>query len=210
MNDDKKSTTLTNENSRRSFLKGFTTMVGGVVVGSMLTGNAISVAMAYVPRKDSSLTDGKVFNKHQLKLLKQICSIVIPKTETLGAAEVDTHGFLDNQLFSCHTKAEQKVVLDVLKLVDASAQQQLSKPFLELTSEQQFYLLTNLDLGKQNFNQAERADFKILKQYICFGYYTSEVGGTQELRYDPVPGGFKGSISYKNSDPSWATKGLFN
>ena len=58
MNDDKKSTTLTNENSRRSFLKGFTTMVGGVVVGSMLTGNAISVAMAYVPRKDSSLTDG--------------------------------------------------------------------------------------------------------------------------------------------------------
>ena len=154
--------------------------------------------------------DGKVFNKHQLKLLKQICSIVIPKTETLGAAEVDTHGFIDNQLFSCHTKAEQKVVLDVLKLVDASAQQQLSKPFLELTSEQQFHLLTNLDLGEQNFNQAQRADFKILKQYICFGYYTSEVGGTQELRYDPVPGGFKGSIPYKNSDPSWATRGLFN
>jgi hypothetical protein len=202
--------TSTNEKSRRNFLKGFTTMLGGVAVGSLLTGNAISVAMAYVPRSDSTLTDGKVFNKNQLMLLKEICAIVIPTTETLGAAEVDTYGFIDNQLFHCHTKAEQETALALLTLIDTSAQQQLSKPFLKLTSEQQFQLLTNLDLGEQYFNQAQRADFKVLKQYICFGYYTSEVGATKELRYDPVPGGFKGSIPYKSSDPSWATRGLFN
>ena len=53
-----------NENSRRHFLKGFTTMLGGVAVGSLVTGNAISVAMAYVPSTESMLTDGKVFNKN--------------------------------------------------------------------------------------------------------------------------------------------------
>lgn len=203
-------TNVTNEKSRRKFLKGFSAMLGGVAVGSLLTGNAISVAMAYVPSSDTTLTDGKVFNKHQLMLLRDVCAIVIPKTETLGAAEVDVHGFIDNQLFHCHTLAEQKTILDLLTLIDTSAQLQLSRPFLELTSNQQFQLLTNLDLGIKNFNQTHRADFKVLKQAICFGYYTSEVGATQELRYDPVPGGFKGSIPYKNTDPTWATRGLFN
>lgn len=199
-----------NKKSRRDFLKGFTTMLGGVAVSSLLTGNAIAVAMAYVPSSDSILTDGKVFNKNQLMLLKQICSIVIPKTDTLGAAEVDTHGFIDNQLFYCHTKEEQETALALLTLVDEHAQQQLSRSFLKLTFEQQFQLLTDLDVGQRSFNQTQRTDFKLLKQFICFGYYTSEVGATQELRYDPFPGGFTGSIPYKKPNPSWATRGLFN
>jgi hypothetical protein len=199
-----------NENSRRHFLKGFTTMLGGVAVGSLVTGNAISVAMAYVPSNDSILADGKIFNKNQLILLKEICSIVIPKTDTLGAAEVDTHGFIDNQLFHCHSKEDQNTALALLTLVDTRAQQQAASSFINLTSKQQFQLLTDLDLGQNSFDQTQRADFKLLKQYICFGYYTSEVGATQELRYDPVPGGFKGSIPYKKTDPTWATRGLFN
>jgi len=199
-----------NENSRRHFLKGFTTMLGGVAVGSLVTGNAISVAMAYVPSNDSILADGKIFNKNQLILLKEICSVVIPKTDTLGAAEVDTHGFIDNQLFHCHSKEDQNTVLALLTLIDSRAKQQGSNSFIKLTAKQQFQLLTELDLGEHSFDQIQRADFKLLKQYICFGYYTSEVGATQELRYDPVPGGFKGSIPYKKSDPTWATRGLFN
>lgn len=195
--------------SRRRFLKGLTTMFGGAAIGSMLTGNAISVAMAYVPSSDSILTDGKIFKKADLMLLKQVCAIVIPKTETLGAGEVDTHGFIDNQLFHCHTKLEQEKTLQLLTLINQTAEKSFSTLFIQLKDEQQFQLLTELDLGEKRFDQTQRKSFKKLKKLICIGYYTSEVGATQELRYDPVPGGFKGSIPYKNSDPSWATTGLF-
>ena len=198
------------EKSRRRFIKGLTTMMGGAAIGSMLTGNAISVAMAYVPQNDSTFTDGKTFNKAQLKLLKQVCAIVIPKTETLGAAEVDTHGFIDHQLFYCHSQAEQASAIAVVNLINKIAVQSFSKAFIKLDAKQQFQLLTELDQGKGRFNQAQCAAFKTLKQLICFGYYTSEIGATQELRYDPVPGGFKGSIPYKNTDPSWATRSLFD
>ena len=203
------STMAKQEESRRIFLKGLTTLFGGTAIGSMLSGNAIAVAMAYVPNSDSTLIDGKIFNRAQLMLLKQICAIVIPKTETLGAAEVDTHGFIDNQLFHCHPKAEQENVLNLLSLIDDKADQSFSTLFIELSDEQQFQLLTELDLGENRFNQTQRQAFKELKKLICIGYYTSEVGATQELRYDPFPGGFTGSIPYKKSDPAWATKGLF-
>ncbi len=198
------------EGSRRRFLKGITTMFGGAAIGSMLGGNAISVAMAYMPSNSSILTNGKIFKKAQLLLLKNICSIVIPKTETLGAAEVDTHGFIDNQLFYCHTKSEQDKALEILNLIDQTAEKSFSTSFVRLSADQQFQLLTEIDRGELRFDQTQREAFKTLKQLICFGYYTSEVGATQELRYDPVPGGFKGSIAYKTSDPSWATRGLFN
>jgi len=204
------STTGKPEKSRRTFLKGLTTMLGGAAVGSMLTGNAISIAMAYVPNNESILTDGKVFKKAQLMLLKQICAIVIPKTETLGAAEVDTHGFIDNQLFHCHSKAQQEKTIELLSLIDHSSEKSFSTLFLKINADQQFKLLSELDRGELRFDQTQRNTFKELKRFICFGYYTSEVGATQELRYDPVPGGFKGSIPYKSSDPSWSTRGLFS
>ena len=197
------------EQTRRLFIKGLTTLLGGAALGSLLTGNAIAVAMAYVPSSNRILTDGKIFNKADLILLKQICAIVIPNTDTLGAAEVDTHGFIDNQLFHCHTKGEQEKTLKLLTLINNTAKKSFSTLFVKLIDEQQFQLLTELDLGVKHFNQTQRNTFKMLKNLICIGYYTSEVGATQELRYDPLPGGFKGSIPYKKSDPSWATKGLF-
>jgi hypothetical protein len=202
--------TVSQEKSRRRFLKGISAMFGGAAIGSMLTGNAISVAMAYVPSSDSILTDGKIFKKAQLMLLKKICAIVIPKTETLGAAEVDTHGFIDNQLFHCHTKSEQEKALEILSLINITAEKSSSTSFIRLSDDQQFQLLTELDRGELRFDQTQRQLFKALKQLICFGYYTSQVGATQELRYDPIPGGFKGSIPYKSTDPTWATRGLFN
>ena len=100
--------------------------------------------------------------------------------------------------------------LEILNLIDNITEESLSVVFIKLSADQQFQLLTELDLGVNRFNKTQRQSFKMLKQFICFGYYTSEVGATQELRYDAVPGGFKGSIPYKSSDPSWATTGLFN
>jgi len=204
-----KNDNTTNEASRRRFLKNLSTVLGGAAIGTVLTDSKLAVAMAYQSGNQKSLTVGKIFNEQQLSVLKTVCSIVIPKTDTLGAAEVNTHGFIDNQLFYCHTQEEQNRVLALITLIDEHAKAQFSTLFMALTDEQQFDLLTHLDLGQSPFNASERAQFKFLKQLICFGYYTSEVGATQELRYEAFPGGYKGSIPYKKTDASWATGGLF-
>lgn len=195
--------------SRRKFISGFSLMIGGTAAATLLSGTAISVAMAYTPDIKSTLNDGNIFNQLQLQLLKQICALVIPKTETLGAAEVDTHGFIDNQLFHCHNKSEQEKNVQLINLIESVSNKQFSKSFITLHFDKQFQLLTALDLGEKPFNQDQRSDFKSLKQLICFGYYTSEVGASQELRYDAVPGGYQGSIPYKNNEASWGSQGLF-
>ncbi len=197
------------EKSRRHFLKGLSTMIGGVAAGSLLASNALSVAMKYSSNVDSTLTDGKLFNRHQLIQLRDICAIVIPATETLGAAEVDTHGFIDNQLFHCFSKDQQAEMVQVLVGIDKQAVKTSQKSFSELNHDEKFALLTALDTGQSPFSDERRKEFKELKKLICFGYYTSEVGATQELRYVAIPGGYKGSIPYVNTDASWGSKGLF-
>ena len=36
------------------------------------------------------------------------------------------------------------------------------------------------------------------------GYYTSQVGGTQELRFDPVPGSFTPCLPVAEAGREWA------
>ncbi|HCM46227.1 MAG TPA: hypothetical protein DIS98_01485 [Colwellia sp.] len=202
-----------NDESRRNFFRGLTMLVGSTAATVLLTSNSISVAMAYSLQPTSLLNapvfDGKVFSLLQLKKLQKICAIVIPQTDTLGAAEVNTHGFIDNQLFHCYENSEQEQMKALLTLIERVSNQQFSSSFTALNSKQQFDLLTDLDLGQNNFNAKQRTDFKVLKRLICFGYYTSEVGASKELRYLAVPGGYKGSIPYKKTDASWGSQGLF-
>ena len=196
------------DTSRRRFLNGFGVLVGATAATQLLGGNAISVAMAYTSQADSTSKAGKLLTQAQLIQLKAICAQVIPKTETLGAADVDVHGFIDNQLFHCHTVKEQQRIIELLTNIDNETQAQYQHSFVELSAAQQVSLLNHIELGTSHFKQKYRNDFKYLKTLICFGYYTSEVGASKELRYLAVPGGYTGSIPYKTSDASWGSQGL--
>ncbi len=209
-----KSQKILTDESKRKFLRGLTLLVGSSAATAFLTTKSMSIALAHSLEANNTLADdpiadGKVFTLHQLKQLKSICAIVIPRTDTLGAAEVNTHGFIDNQLFHCYEKSEQDIAKKLLSLIDVIANKLFSQSFITLKETQQFELLTELDLGKNNFNKTQRKDFKSLKKLICFGYYTSEVGASQELRYLAIPGGYTGSITYKSTESSWGSQGLY-
>jgi hypothetical protein len=47
--------------------------------------------------------------------------------------------------------------------------------------------------------------FGLMKQLTLLGYFTSEIGATQALRYLAVPGKYEGCIPYNKGDKAWAT-----
>lgn len=199
--------TLT-DRSKRKFLTGLGTLLGGAAASGLLGGNAISVAIAYTPNPNSTASAGKVLSQAHMIMLRNICAIVIPKTSTLGAAEVDTHGFIDNQLHHCHVKAEQQQAKAILLKIDQVAEKRFKCVFSECKLEQQLTLLTSLEAGNEGFSKEDIGNFKFLKGMIIFGYYTSEVGATQEQAYLPIPGGFKGSVPYNSVGKAWTPLGF--
>ena len=53
--------------------------------------------------------------------------------------------------------------------------------------------------------EEDKQAFKALKSLLVFGFFTTEVGATQALNYQAVPGGFKGSVSYSSLKKSWGS-----
>jgi hypothetical protein len=100
--------------------------------------------------------------------------------------------------------------------VDARARRVFGKRFLELSSEQQLDLVKALnraafqaapgaaaldegwdaeDVGRESF-------FRTLKELVLVGYYTSEVGATQELAPNPL-GSWRADIPYAEVGHVW-------
>jgi hypothetical protein len=160
---------------------------------------AINVADRYERQPDAPLRAGKTLNAAQLKTLREVCRQTIPTTESPGAADVDVHGFIDNQLHHCHSDGQKNAVRSVLDTLNEKA----AGDFTAQSSADQLALLESLEAARNGFSGDDRDRFKFTKSLIVFGYCTSESGATQALRYLPYPGGFKGSIPADPTTRAW-------
>lgn len=52
--------------------------------------------------------------------------------------------------------------------------------------------------------RAELPFFRTMKELTLAGYYTSEIGATQELRHAPVPGRYDGCLPFAEVGRTWA------
>lgn len=204
----KNSDSVVQDKNKRRFIRGLGTFIGAAAASQLLSGNALAVAMAYSPKANSTDSPGKLFSQADMLSLRDICAQVIPKTETLGAAEVDVHGFIDNQLFHCFPKNEQQACQQILLSLNEQSKQRHGQPFSQCSAVQQLSLLTDLEQIQNGFDANDRKQFKMLKGLVIFGYYTSQEGATKELAYLPVPGSFKGSIPYASVGKAWAPLGF--
>ncbi len=206
MNDQHDKSCLEPDNwSRRRFFNRLSAVVGSATAAQLLAGNVISTALAYTPRPDSADSDGKLFRQQEMQILRDICAQVIPQTATPGAAEVDTHGCIDNQLFHCSGPAEQQQVKSILSRIERISRKRYKQSFHSADQAQQLALLEALEKPAGGFSHQDRENFKFLKGQIVFGYYTSEVGASEELMYLAIPGGYEGSIPYKSIGKAWGS-----
>ena len=191
--------------TRRATLKSLTYLLGATGAATLMAGNAQAVAAAYQRRESAPIRAGKVFSAHAMMVLEKVCELVIPATDTPSAADLDVHGFIDNQLFHCHREVEHAQAKFALEQIERAAQASQQVDFLACTLDRQLALLNAVDRGQVPFDQGATNGFLLLKGLIVFGYFTSEVGATRALRYQAIPGGYKGSIPYKSGDRSWGS-----
>ncbi|MFT4928984.1 MAG: hypothetical protein ACI8WB_005108 [Phenylobacterium sp.] len=198
------------QQGRRQFIGGVAaTFAVGFSSNTMAA--MVDAALTFDPNQLSSTP--KLLSPPQLTLLGQVVDVIIPQTDTPGALAVNCHRFIDDQLFHCHDPSMQQNVLNLLTLIDASAQDRhqsrhksrKKRGFSHLDDSQQIQLLSDIELAKNGFSAAHRSQFKQLKSLICFGYYTSKVGASQELKYQAIPGGYQGSVPLSEVGRSWGS-----
>ncbi len=131
-------------------------------------------------------------------LLTLIGDTVIPSTaESPGAGAVGIGRFIIVQATQCYAGDAGGTLRRGLKEIQAASQQEFSQDFAALSETQREKVLVG-------YETRAAAPWRMIKELTLLGYFTSEPGATQALRYLPVPGGYRGSVKLGKDERSWA------
>jgi Gluconate 2-dehydrogenase subunit 3 len=128
---------------------------------------------------------------------------IIPATDTPGAKGARVNEFIDVILTEWALPEERKNFLDGLAGIDRQSQSLYGKNFSDATPEQQIVqlraiddaVMTNRSVRPRHGNTVPKPDaqlegnfWEVFKRITIHGYYTSEIGFTQELKLEIIPG----------------------
>jgi hypothetical protein len=188
--------------NRREALNMVALLMGGTVVGG-------TVFLEGCKTADKKVAIGLPLAAEQISFLDEVAETIIPATNTPGAKAAKVGEFMHVMVTDCYDEKDQAVFIEgITKLNDAS-ETKFKSDFLKLTPEQRKELLTGIDKEAKDYAGSKKKEdpnhyFTLMKQLTLLGYFSSEVGATQALRYVPVPGKYEGCIEYKKGDKAWA------
>lgn len=178
--------------NRREFIAGLTGILGATVITSSLA-KAVEVGLTY-----KSSGDNLILTKQQMLLVARISDIIIPVTDTPGAIDAGVPYFIDHMTANWMNKTDSSLLISGIDKVDAEAKAKHGRGFLTLDSNIQIDIVQALD-----DNLKQEPAYKLLKKLTVIGYYTSKIGMTVELNYDPIPGPYK-EIPFHDVGKSWS------
>jgi gluconate 2-dehydrogenase gamma chain len=120
---------------------------------------------------------------------------VIPTTDTPGAIAAEVPAFIEKLLADWASPEDKAPILAGLDAIEARSMQDYRVAAAKATPEQQDALLT---LAMNDGLPGGKDFFEKFRQLVITGYYTSEIGITQEREYLPVPGEYDGAFLYSN------------
>jgi hypothetical protein len=148
----------------------------------------------------------RTLNPHQNDTVVAMIDQIIPATDTPGAKAARVNEFIDVILTEWATEEERRNFLDGLEDVDKQSNTLFGKEFASAAPAQQLVLLRSMDEAADVARTREKVEkgppiwepegrntqmqgdfFTVFKNMTLHGYYTSEVGFTQELKLQIIP-----------------------
>ena len=156
----------------------------------------------------------------QRALAERLSDLVIPATDTPGALAAKVPDWLLLALSHGQAGTTEEPVgpyavgrsvasqtpkgLHYLDAVGAQLNDKAGGDFVSLSPARQHALLAELDAAA--FTPGHDGDpWHKIKELILTGYYTSEIGGSQELRYELVPGRWDPDIPIGPNDRAFSS-----
>lgn len=187
--------------NRRELLEQAALMLGGALSASTIAG----ILSGCQPAKRSGYTP-QTLTAAQDELVATLAELIIPTTDTPGGRAAGVNMFIDGMLTSIYTKAERMRFLAGLADLEARAKAS-GAGFLASSPEQQIQILKALQaqiLPEGASGTGDETFFQTLKGLTLIGYYRSEIGATQELKYLVVPGYYNGDVPFKEIGRTWS------
>jgi gluconate 2-dehydrogenase gamma chain len=197
---------------RRELLKRVAYLMGGAISAPL-----VSAVLNGCSRTSNSDWQPAVLTQAQADLVAEVVEIMIPRTDTPGAKDVGVPQFIDVMLKEAFSSADRERFLSGLNEFDALAVREYGHSFndKELDSVKRLALVQRVqdeaiavERGAAPFSRPSNRPFILMtKELTLLGFFMSEVGATQVLQYEPVPGAYHGCVplAAAGKGRAWAT-----
>lgn len=190
---------------------------------ALLLGGAASASVARAVLADTPISAGlskTIFNEGQQTSVALLSEMIIPTTDTPGAINAGVPDFIATIVSQWYNENERQIFFAGLQALDNYCQAVEKNTFDKASDatrlaalkeqEQITFDYQNNMRANAGHPMARKADdnlpfFGKLKELVVVGYYTSEVGATQELSYLPMPGFYDGNYDYANVGRRWTS-----
>lgn len=164
-------------------------------MGGVLSSGAIAVMMSSCQTEmdTSDNWSPRFFSEDQVKLFTEVAETIIPKTDTPGAKELNIVRWVDSVLMDVRDENFQKNIIKGLEGIEATSQKDNQKSFLEATPEERTAILMAVDKERAN-TRGERHPFHSVKEIVLTSFFSTKVGLTQVIQYNPNPGKYIGCM----------------
>ena len=178
--------------------------VSALLGGAALVGQ--TAMLAGCAREDVAFP---AYSADDVALLDEIAETILPETDTPGAKAAGVGPFIAMMVVDTYDQREQQVFRAGLQTLESECRSMHGVSFLSATPEQRTSLLRKLDAEQLQFmhtaGKHEPAHyFRMLKELTLLGYFTSEIGYTQAMRYAETPGRYDPCVPYAPGDRAWA------
>ncbi len=195
---------------RREFLASLTVLFGGAVAAP---------CVSFLSHADAATTaSASLFTSDQRELVATVVELIIPTTDTPGARDAGAGEFIEMMLVDWFYDDERAEFMEGVARIDVLAKERTGESFVGSPESVQIEVLTQLEkegvetIKKKGVNplaalqkkEPAPAFFQALKQMTIIGYYTSEIGGTQEMEFNPIPGLYEACIAVGSRGRQWA------
>ena len=212
---------MTTPISRREAVQRVIALMGGlalVIDEERLLAAAIDDAVL-----SRTLSQGVgTFTAADIALLDEIADTILPATSTPGAKAAKTGPFMALMVTDVYSDRDQQIFRDGLRALEDACRAMHGTGFMQATPAQRLSLLQVLD-REQKTAMEERINpartrypaappaadapahyFRMMKELALLGYFTSEIGYTQAMRYRETPGRYDPDVPHAPGDKSWA------
>lgn len=159
----------------------------------------------------------EILNSHQDATVTAMAELILPQTDTPGAKAVRVNEFVDRIVADWYSDEDRARFLAGLATVDARTQSLFQKDFVDASPPQQSEILralgeemaqatealANAPRGYRGADPEPEDNFYFMFRQLTFtGYFTSQMGFTQQLHEEIIPGRFDGCIPFEPPVPS--------
>lgn len=168
----------------------------GVVSASTLVAACSSDVVRSAPE------NSELFSAAQIAWLDEVAETILPETDTPGAKAANTGAFIALMVSDTYSPEEQDAFFEGMATLEGACRASFGTGFVAATPADRLALLQRIDQERQE--AAAPHYFEAIKSLTVLGYFTSEIGYTQALRYVESPGRYDPCVEYQPGERLWA------